>query len=140
MSSGWTRTKGTRPGCRIRPLSGHGIFRDTVWASPDPGCYSDDVASTQRSFALLLLSCRGEAQEGAASSLRSLTCFRSAPHLTARNHVRHHHVQHFDEFIAAICCSSRPRDDVVRYEDSKGSGAAAQPNALPPLSAVHSYR
>ena len=61
MSSGLTRTKSINPGCRIRALPCHAFFRDKVWPSSDPGCYSDDVASTRRRFALLL-SCRSEAQ------------------------------------------------------------------------------
>ena len=61
MSSGWTRTNGIKPECRSSPDFAPRDFRDDAWAAPAARCYSDDVASTQRRFALLLLRCRSEA-------------------------------------------------------------------------------
>src|SRR5215211_6979906 len=55
-----------------------------------------------------------------------LTCFRSAPHLAARNHVRHCRTSYIQPH------------NFVRNEGATGTGTAAEPNAVSPLSPIHS--
>ena len=81
---------------------GHGIFETRFGPGVIPGVR---VTTWQAPGAILRCSSSAAAARptrGPASSLRSLTCFRSAPYLTARNHVRHHHVQHCDELTSTV--------------------------------------